>query len=227
MSITENYKKIKENIPENVKLVAVSKTKPIENILELYNANCLIFGENKVQELCAKQEQLPKDIEWHHIGHLQTNKVKYIAKFVYLIHAVDSFKLLKVINKEAKKNNRTINVLLQMHIAQEQSKFGMTASEIETILQSEELKLLKNIKIVGLMGMATNTDDTSLVRNEFKSLKNFFTLFKEKYFNSDVDFKEISMGMSSDYLIAIEEGATIVRVGSSIFGQRDYTKQTL
>lgn len=227
MSITENYKRIKENIPENVKLVAVSKTKPIENIQELYNEKCLIFGENKVQELSTKHEQLPKDIEWHHIGHLQTNKVKYIAEFVHLIHAVDSLKLLKVINKEAKKNNRIINVLLQMHIAQEQSKFGMTVSEIETVLQSEELKSMENIKIVGLMGMATNTDDTSLVRNEFKSLKNFFTLFKEKYFYSDGDFKEISMGMSSDYLIAIEEGATIVRVGSSIFGQRDYTNQTL
>lgn len=204
----------------NVKLVAVSKTKSPDIILEVYKAGHKIFGENKVQELTQKYEVLPKDIEWHFIGHLQTNKVKYIVPFINLIHSVDSLKLLKEINKEAVKNNRTIDCLLQIHIAKEETKFGLGFEEALALLQSEEYKLLKNIKIIGLMGMATLTDNINLIRSEFKELKAFFDDLKKFVLKDNAEFKELSMGMSGDYEIAIEEGSTMVRVGSSIFGSR-------
>ncbi|MFN5416983.1 MAG: YggS family pyridoxal phosphate-dependent enzyme [Flavobacteriia bacterium] len=218
--IAENLSKIKVSLPENVKLIAVSKTKPNEDILEAYNVGQRVFGENKVQELCDKYEALPKDIEWHLIGHLQTNKVKYIAPFVSLIHAVDSLKLLQEINKEAKKNNRIIDVLLQFYIAQEDTKFGLNFEEVEEILQSNSYIEMENIRIVGLMGMATFTDNKEQIQDEFRSLYNYFQIIKSHYFKFNPDFKEISMGMSGDYEIAVEEGSTMVRVGSSIFGGR-------
>lgn len=222
MSIGENIIKIKETIPVEVKLVAVSKTKPPEIVLEAYNTGHRIFGENKAQELVQKYEILPKDIEWHMIGHLQTNKVKYIAPFVELIHAVDSLKLLKTIDKEALKNNRIIPCLLQFHIASEETKFGLSLQEADEILSSREFVELKNIKVCGVMGMATFTDDTEKVKKEFRSLKEIFPQLKRKFFVDNEYFKEISIGMSDDYQLAIEEGSTIVRVGSSIFGARNY-----
>lgn len=222
MSIAENIQEVKKQIPENVKLVAVSKTKPNEIISEAYELGQRIFGENKVQELTEKHEQLPKDIDWHFIGHLQTNKVKYIAPFVNLIHAVDSFKLLKTIDKEADKNNRRIDCLLQLHIAREETKFGLSVKEVVDILQSAEYKEFKNIQIIGLMGMATFTDDENMVRKEFRYLKECFAKIKEEFFSDSLFFKELSMGMSGDYLLAIEEGSTMVRIGSSIFGARTY-----
>ena len=222
MSISDNIKKITSELGENTRLVAVSKTKPNEDIMEAYNAGQRLFGENKVQELVGKYETLPKDIEWHFIGHLQTNKVKYIAPFVSLIHGVDSFKLLKTINKEAKKKDRVIDCLLQFHIAQESTKFGLDEGEADALLNDEQFKGFENIRIVGVMGMATYTDDVDQVRNEFRSLKNIFDSLKERYFTSDDTFREISMGMSGDYKIAIEEGSTLVRIGSSIFGARNY-----
>jgi pyridoxal phosphate enzyme (YggS family) len=223
--IGNNYgsKKIKEylnELPENVTLVAVSKTKPEELIIEAYDIGQRIFGENKVQDLALKYEDLPKDILWHMIGHLQTNKVKYIAPFVSLIHAVDSYKLLKEINKEAKKNKRTIDCLFQIYIAKEETKFGLNEEELYEILNSDKFAELENIRIVGLMGMATNTDDTEIVKNEFASLKNLFTELKSSNFKQKEYFKEISMGMSGDYKIAVEQGSTMVRIGSSIFGSR-------
>lgn len=222
MAIKENLERIKAEIPGNVKLVAVSKTKPNEAILEAYEAGQRVFGENKVQELSAKYEALPKDIEWHMIGHLQRNKVKYIAPFVALIHGVDSFKLLKEINKQAEKNNRLINCLLQFHIAKEETKFGFNIAEVEEMLTSDEFTGLKHVTVVGVMGIATYTEDEEVIRSEFKELKGIFDLLKERYFNGNEDFKEISMGMSSDYQIAVQEGSTIIRVGSSIFGERHY-----
>ncbi|MBN1111714.1 MAG: YggS family pyridoxal phosphate-dependent enzyme [Bacteroidales bacterium] len=222
MSIASKIEEIKNSIPKNVKLIAVSKTKPAEDIMEAYNSGYRIFGENKPQELKEKYNTLPKDIEWHMIGHLQTNKVKYIAPFVHLIHAVESIKLLTTINKEAEKNNRIIDVLLQIYIAKEESKFGLSKEELITLLESEEFNSHKNIRVVGLMGMATFTNDSSIVRNEFKYLKQIFEFTKEKYFSNQDSFKEISMGMSDDYKLAIEEGSTIIRVGSSIFGSRNY-----
>ncbi len=222
MSIAENLEKIKSDIPQGVTLVAVSKTKPNSDILEAYQVGQRVFGENKVQDLTKKFEELPKDIEWHFIGHLQTNKIKYIAPFVSLLHGVDSFKLLKAIDKEAKKNNRKINCLLQFHIAEETTKFGFSFDEVELLLNSEEYKQLNNIEICGVMGMATYTDDLQQVANEFKSLKDIFLKLKEQYFKDHNSFKEISMGMSGDYNIAIEQGSTMVRVGSSIFGARNY-----
>lgn len=218
--IQDNLKKIQETIPSGVTLVAVSKTKPAEMILDAYTAGQRHFGENKVQELTEKQEQLPKDIHWHLIGHLQTNKVKYIAPFVYLIHAVDSLKLLKEINKQAKKNNRIISCLLQFHIATEDTKFGMTRSEAEELINSDAYKSMENIKLCGVMGMATFTDNESRIRTEFQHLKNEFDYFQKNYFSDSDQFSVISMGMSGDYQLAIEEGSTMVRVGSSIFGQR-------
>ena len=222
MSIADNIKRITSELGENTKLVAVSKTKPNEDIMEAYNAGQRLFGENKVQELVEKYETLPKDIEWHFIGHLQSNKVKYIAPFVSLIHGVDSFKLLKTINKEAKKNDRVIDCLLQFHIAQESTKFGLDEEEADVLLNDEQFKEFENIRIAGVMGMATYTDNFDQVRNEFRSLKNIFDRLKEKYFAGDNSFKEISMGMSGDYKVAIEEGSTLVRIGSSIFGARNY-----
>ena len=219
-NIERNILDLKAQIPENVKLVAVSKTKPNEDILEAYNAGHKIFGENKIQDLVKKYETLPKDIEWHMIGHVQTNKVKYIAPFVSLIHAVDSFKLLNVINKEAVKNNRIIDCLIQIFIAEEDTKFGSTLEQVKEILIQKENEKLLNVNIIGLMGMSTFTSDFEQVRNEFKQLKKAFNQLKEEFFKTQSSFKEISMGMSGDYQIAIEEGSTMIRVGSSIFGSR-------
>ena len=204
----------------NTTLVAVSKTKPNEKILELYNQGQRIFGENRVQELVGKYESLPKDIEWHLIGHLQTNKVKYIAPFVSLIHSVDSYKLLKEINKQALKNERAIDCLLQFHIATEDSKFGLDLKEASEILASKSFQNLKNIRIVGVMGMASFVSEENQVRNEFKNLKNIFVELKKQFFDEADSFKEISMGMSGDYKIATEEGSTMVRIGSLLFGAR-------
>lgn len=221
MYIKENLNNILKTLPSEVKLVAVSKTKPVSDILEAYNVGHRIFGENKIQEMVEKYELLPKDIEWHMIGHLQRNKVKYMAHFVHLIHGVDSFKTLKEINKQALKHHRVINCLLQLKIAREITKFGLSSSEIEAILTSKEFTDLKNINIKGFMGMASFTEDTSTIRSEFKTLKtNFNTLKKYKTFNFNPSI--ISMGMSGDYKIAIEEGSTMIRVGSSIFGKRNY-----
>ena len=220
MYIKENIASLKGHIPSNVTLVAVSKTKPNEFISEAYNAGQKDFGENYVQELVDKHEQLPKDINWHFIGHLQSNKVKYIAPFVHLIHGIDSFKLLEEVNKQAKKSNRVINCLLQVFIATEETKFGLSFEECESILNSDELRKLQNVKICGFMAMASNTDDETQIRKEFKSLKAFQT--KLTTLNSQLS--TLSFGMSSDYKIAIEEGSNMVRIGSLIFGERDYTK---
>ncbi len=222
MQITENIKRIKAELPENVKLVAVSKTKPNEDIMKAYQAEHKIFGENKVQDLVKKYEELPKDIEWHFIGHLQSNKVKYIIPFVHLIHAVDSFKLLKIINKEGKKINRKIDCLLQIHIAEEETKFGLSENELTEILVSEEYRQSEFVKITGLMGMATNTPDEEQVRKEFARLKSLFDKIKNDFFSENKEFKNLSMGMSGDYKIALEEGSNMVRIGSSIFGARNY-----
>ncbi len=218
MNITANLQQIKASIPKYVTLVAVSKTKPNAAILEAYQTGHRIFGENKVQELTEKYESLPKDIEWHMIGHLQSNKVKYIAPFVSLIHGVDSFKLLKEINKRAAQNERVINCLLQIHIAEEDTKFGFDEKEVIELIKSEAFQDLKNIKVVGLMGMATFTDNENQIRKEFKSLKKIFDKLSTLYFQ----LSTLSMGMSGDYQIAIEEGSTMIRVGSSIFGERNY-----
>lgn len=206
-----------------MKLVAVSKTHSVEEIMEAYQTGQRCFAENKAQELSAKQPLLPSDIEWHFIGHLQSNKVKYIAPFVSLIHSVDSLKLLQVIDKEASKNGRTISCLLQFHIAEEDTKFGLDIEEAEEILESKAYRELKNISIAGIMGMTTFTDDYDQVRREFRHLKAIFDQLKGKYFAHDPAFREISMGMSDDYEIAVSEGSTLVRIGSSIFGARIYT----
>jgi len=225
MSISNNINKILEEIPANVKLVAVSKTKPAEMIQEAWEGGYRIFGENRPQELKQKHSDLPQDIEWHFIGHLQSNKVKYIAPFVSLIHAIDSIKLLEVVNKEAQKSDRVIDCLLQFHIAEEETKFGLDLQEAETMLNSEQFNVLKNIRIVGVMGMATYTDDEEQVRKEFRNLKGIFGQLKDEFYMTEDSFKEISMGMSGDYRLAIEEGSTIIRVGSSIFGVRNYSQQ--
>ena len=220
--IQENLNNVRATVPSNVTLIAVSKTKPISDLQEAYDAGQRIFGENKALEMRDKYQELPKDIQWHFIGHLQTNKIKYIAPFVTLIHAVDSLSLLEAVNKEAAKNNRIIDCLLQFHIAQEETKFGLDIEEAKSLLESEIYKNLKNIRVCGVMGMATFTEDVVQVRNEFKNLKNIFETLKENYFKGNDSFKEISMGMSDDYPIAIEEGTTMVRVGSKIFGARNY-----
>jgi pyridoxal phosphate enzyme (YggS family) len=212
MSVKNNILHLQKHLADNVHLVAVSKTKPNELIIEAYGAGQRIFGENKVQELVEKEESLPKDIEWHMIGHLQTNKVKYIAPFVSLIHAVDSKKLIKEINKRAEQNNRVITCLLQVHIAQEESKFGLDKDGVIEILKTD----FPNVSIVGLMGMATFTDNKNQVRKEFKYLKDIYDELKE----SQPNFSILSMGMSGDYSVAIEEGSNMVRIGSSIFGER-------
>ena len=218
MSIQNNLKRIEATIPSHVTLVAVSKTKPVEDLQEAYDAGMRDFGENKIQEMSDKYEVLPKDIRWHMIGHVQTNKVKYMASFVHLIHGVDSLKLLKEINKQAEKNNRVIDVLLQQFIADEETKFGLDKNEIQQILQ-EEIQDLPNVRVVGLMGMATFTDDENQIRSEFKVLKSNFDEVKKN--NADISI--LSMGMSGDYQLAIEEGSTMVRIGSSIFGNRNYS----
>lgn len=221
MSIKENLQHIKSQIPEHVTLVAVSKTKPISDMMEAYNAGHRIFGENKIQEMVEKSQQMPKDVEWHMIGHVQSNKVKYMAEFVSLIHGVDSLKLLKEIDKQAQKHNRVIRCLFQIGIAKEETKFGMTEREALDILQSKEFSELKNVCIVGVMGMATFTDDEIQIKQEFDQLKSTFDSLKSyESFNFKPD--TISMGMSGDYQLAISCGSTMLRVGSSIFGERDY-----
>ncbi|WP_452221009.1 YggS family pyridoxal phosphate-dependent enzyme [Lacinutrix salivirga] len=221
MNIQENLKNIKSQLPNHVTLVAVSKTKPVSDLMEAYTAGQRIFGENKIQEMVEKYEQMPKDIKWHMIGHVQRNKVKYMAEFVSLIHGVESFKLLKEINKHAKKHDRIIDCLLQIKIAEEESKFGMHPKEASEIVHSQEFSELKNITIVGVMGMATFTEDTLQIEQEFKRLKATFNDLKtHQTFNCNL--KTISMGMSGDYKLAIDCGSTMVRIGSSIFGLRNY-----
>ncbi|MCX2681390.1 YggS family pyridoxal phosphate-dependent enzyme [Galbibacter sp. EGI 63066] len=223
MSIKEDLSQIKNDLPNNVTLVAVSKTKPVEDIQEAYDTGHRVFGENKVQEMTAKWEKLPQDIEWHMIGHVQRNKVKYMAPFVHLIHGVDSLKLLKEIEKQARKNERIINCLLQIHIAKEDTKFGMDEEEVHTLLSSSEFKEMKHVKITGLMGMATFTEDKDRIKKEFSSLKTLFSSLKETYpENEHLQFNTLSMGMSGDYELAIEYGSNMVRIGSSIFGARNY-----
>ncbi|MDT0555146.1 YggS family pyridoxal phosphate-dependent enzyme [Patiriisocius hiemis] len=216
--IAEKIKTFKNTIPDTVTLVAVSKTKPASKILEAYNTGHLVFGENKVQEMESKWQELPKDIEWHMIGHVQRNKVKYIAPFVSLVHAVDSPRLLKEINKQAKKNERVIKCLLQIKIAEEDSKYGLSKEDAFALLASENYKNFEHVKIVGLMGMATFTDDKLQITSEFESLKKTFEEFKKE----DPNIEILSMGMSGDYTIAIEKGSTMIRVGSAIFGERNY-----
>lgn len=221
--ISENLKKIKSSLPPHVELIAVSKTKPSNLILEAFHAGQLHFGENKVQEMAEKADLLPKDICWHLIGHLQTNKVKYIAPFVYLIHSVDSIKLAREIDKRAKQHDRTIHILLQVHIAKEETKFGLSNEEVIDLLNSSDFQALKNIKLVGLMGMATNTSDESLIENEFSELNSFFYQIKNSASDfglNENEFSILSMGMSGDYQIAIKSGSTHVRIGSAIFGGR-------
>lgn len=219
MSIQQNLLDIKSTLPEHVTLVAVSKTKPVSDLMEAYNAGQRIFGENKIQEMVDKWEQMPKDIEWHMIGHVQTNKVKYMAPFVSLIHGVDSIKLLEEINKQASKNNKVIDCLLQMHIAEEESKFGLDEEELSALLASSTFKELKNIRIVGLMGMATFTDNQNQIKKEFTHLKSIFDGLQSLQ-TANCELRTISMGMSGDYQLAIACGSTMVRIGSSIFGGR-------
>lgn len=220
MSIKENILTLKEQLPAGIKLIAVSKTKPVESIMQVYETGQRLFGENRAQEIIDKHPALPADIEWHFIGHLQTNKVKYIAPFVSVIHSIESLKLLKEVNREALKNNRIIDCLLEMYIATEESKFGLSVEEAFELLETSEFKEMRNIRICGLMGMATFTENTELVRKEFKTLKSYFDIIKEKYFYDNTYFSEISMGMSGDYMTAAEEGSTMVRIGTAIFGDR-------
>ena len=219
MSITNNLQTIKSQLPNQVTLVAVSKTKPIADLMEAYNAGQRVFGENKIQEMTEKWEQMPKDIQWHMIGHVQTNKVKYMAEYVSLIHGVDSLKLLKEINKQAKKHDRVIEVLLQMHIAEEETKFGLDEEELDEMLKQvqHDKENFKNIRIVGLMGMATFTENHNQIKKEFLHLKSTFDKLQTPNFNLQI----LSMGMSGDYELAIECGSTMVRIGSSIFGSRN------
>jgi pyridoxal phosphate enzyme (YggS family) len=219
MSIKNNLTQIKIQLPSHVTLVAVSKTKPVEDLMEAYDSGQRIFGENKIQEMAEKHQQMPKDIQWHMIGNVQRNKVKYMASFVDLVHGVDSLKLLNEINKQAAKHQRVINCLLQLKIAQEDTKFGMTSKEAHEILNSEHYKSLKNIAIVGVMGMASFTENTAQITEEFTLLKSDFDSLK----NTEENLKVVSMGMSGDYPLAIENGSTMIRVGSSIFGARNYT----
>ncbi len=220
MSVYENFSKITDSLPKGVNLVAISKNKSNAEIMQLYDWGHRRFGENKVQELIAKYESLPKDIEWHMVGHLQSNKVKYIAPFIGMIHSVDSMKLLKIINKEANKIQRVIPCLLQFHVAEEESKFGLSYEEACQILDSDAFMAINNIVISGLMGMATFTENMEQVRQEFRLLKNDFDKIKAAYFTNNPSFCELSMGMSDDYLIGLEEGSTMVRIGSALFGER-------
>ncbi|MFZ6011573.1 MAG: YggS family pyridoxal phosphate-dependent enzyme [Bacteroidota bacterium] len=220
MNIKSNIDNLLQNIPVGCKLVVVSKTQPPERIQEAYETGHRLFGENKVQELTTKHEALPKDIEWHLIGHLQTNKVKYIAPFVSLIHSVDSYKLLEEINKQGGKINRVIPCLLQLHIAEEETKFGFSVQEVLDLFQSQPIDQLRHVKILGLMGMATFTNNKEQVRKEFRNLKVFFEKLKSSSLPGQTEMKELSMGMSGDYTIAIEEGSTLVRVGTAVFGER-------
>ncbi len=221
----EKYNEIRASLPETVKLIAVSKTKPAEDITTLYRLGQRAFGENKAQELKAKHEILPHDIEWHFIGHLQKNKIKYIAPFVSMIHSIDSFDLLKEVDKYAVKNNRTIPCLLQFHIATEETKFGFSIDECREMLQDPEFCNLNNVEIRGVMGMATFTDNKEQVRTEFRNLHNIFKELKDNFYQDSPQFKEISMGMTHDYDIAVEEGSTLIRIGSAIFGERIYNNK--
>ena len=221
MSIKDNLLRIKSTIPDQVTLVAVSKTKPISDLMEAYDAGQRIFGENKIQEMAEKWEAMPKDIQWHMIGHVQTNKVKFMAEFVSLIHGVDSLKLLEEINKQALKKNKIIDCLLQIHIAEEETKFGLNEEELNEILDSETFLNMKNIRIVGLMGMATFTDNQEQIKKEFMHLKSIFDSLIKKPKMLNLDPKILSMGMSGDYQLAIECKSTMVRIGSSIFGGRN------
>ena len=218
--IKAHLEEIRSSLPASTVLIAVSKTHPSERIREAYEAGQRDFGENKVQELVEKYEGLPKDIRWHMIGHLQSNKVKYIAPFVHLIHGVDSVNLLKEINKQGIKNERQIACLLQFHIAQEDTKFGLSLEEAKALLAGPEFSLLNHVRICGVMGMATFTENTAQIRQEFQNLHAIYQQLKSSYFSSNAEFKEISMGMSDDYPIAMEEGSTLIRVGSKIFGKR-------
>ena len=220
MSIQNNLEQIKSTIPENITLVAVSKTKPIADLMEAYDAGQRIFGENKIQEMSDKWETMPKDILWHMIGHVQTNKVKYMSEYINLIHGVDSLKLLEEIDKQAKKHNRIIDCLLQVHIAVEETKFGLNEQELNEILNSESFKNLKNIQIVGLMGMATFTDNQNQIKKEFQNLKTIFNQLIEQPKTQNLKPQILSMGMSGDYKLAIDCGSTMIRIGSSIFGSR-------
>jgi pyridoxal phosphate enzyme (YggS family) len=218
--IANNIAYLKSQLPASVSLVAVSKTKPVSDIELAYNAGQRIFGENRVQELLNKKDLLPSDIEWHLIGHLQTNKVKYIVPFISMIQSVDSFKLLFSIDSEAQKINRVIDCLLQIHIAREETKFGFSMCDLSDFLQKEDVALMRNIRICGVMGMATFTSDTGQVKNEFAFLRKCFNSLKDSFFNESSDFRQISMGMSGDFELAIDEGSTMVRIGSLIFGER-------
>ena len=222
MGIVENLQKIQNQIPTHVTLVAVSKTKPDELIMEAYSSGHRDFGENKVQDLVAKAERLPGDIRWHMIGHLQSNKVKYMASFVHLVHGVDSFKLLNVINKEAAKHNRVIDCLMQVHIAREQTKFGFSRDELLEVVQSDSFGELENIRIRGVMGMATYNENSGQIREEFRHLKRIFDELRTGVFSKNKSFDQLSFGMSEDYQLAVDEGSTMVRIGSLIFGARNY-----
>ena len=222
MGVKENLSKLKNVIPDHVKLVAVSKTKPVDDIIEAYEAGQRMFGENKAQEMASKQPDLPGDIRWHFIGHLQTNKVKYLVPFVEMIESVDRMKLLREIDKQARKAARRIDCLLQFHIAEEETKFGLDMAEARALLEDPGFGKMDHVRICGVMGMATFTEDMERVRREFRSLKKIFQEIKTSYFPDEPSFKEISMGMSGDYHIAIEEGSSIVRIGSLIFGERNY-----
>ena len=219
--LNKNILRIISDIPENVKLVAISKTKPAEDIMMAYETGQRLFGENKIQEMSAKYEDLPKDIKWHMVGHVQSNKIKYMAPYVDLIHGIDSFKSIKILNKEGAKNNRILNCLLQLKISEEESKFGLDLFEAKELLNSESFAGLTNIRIDGVMGMATFTDNRNQIKNEFKSLKTIFDDLKNDHFNQSENFNILSMGMSGDYELAIEEGSTMVRIGSTIFGARN------
>ena len=222
MDIKENLNRIKASLPQGVKLVAVSKTHPVEMLQEAYDAGQRIFGENKVQEMTAKSQVLPQDIEWHFIGHVQSNKIKMMAPYVSVIQGVDTYDKLVEINRQAAKNSRHIICYLQLHIASEETKFGFSADECTAMLEQGDWKNLKNITIGGVMGMATNTDDLAQVRREFGRLKEIFDTYKQKYFAGNTDFNTISAGMSGDYELAIEAGSNMVRIGSAIFGERNY-----
>jgi pyridoxal phosphate enzyme (YggS family) len=220
--IKENLTKVRSTLADGVRLIAVSKTKPVTDLQEAYDAGQRLFGENKALEMRDKHTVLPNDIEWHFIGHLQTNKVKYIAEYVSMIHSIDSLHLLEAVDKEATKHDRVIDCLLQFHIATEETKFGLDMEEAKALLDSPEFTQLKNVRIVGLMGMATNTSNRDLIRQEFHTLHTYFDQLADTYFKGHPEFKELSMGMSHDYDIAMEEGSSLVRLGTSIFGARDY-----
>lgn len=224
MMIAENLNRVRAQIQPYTELVAVSKYHLVEELQEAYDAGQRVFGESHVQELVAKHEVLPQDIRWHFIGHLQTNKVKYIVPFVSLIHSADSVKLLREINKQGQKVERVVDVLLQLHVAEEETKFGFTPEELVAILEDGEWRMWKYVRMVGVMAMATNTDDEELIAEEFERVHNLFRMLKDRFFATEETFKEISMGMSGDYLIAQAHGSTMVRVGSMIFGERDYSK---